>query len=212
MPKKENGIPFEIERTPMKDSSGHSFYYVRPQQGRSVSLEELDYQCTQNMGMPKNMLVNAFNYFLDAATEKLADGVRIETPLGSFYPTLRLKNPVTEPDSIHADDVSLQTVEFRPTKRFISTVRTKNYGFHQTPGTRRDTADFLRNSKQLHAALTAAFADSDTITVHVFREYAHITKYAAMKFLNSLCEGDSPKLVRTLVGRTYIYTCNRQSQ
>jgi len=205
MPRKKDGTPFEISPSPMKDDEGRNLLYVRPMSGRSVTLEELDDYCCTNMGMPRNMLINAFNIFHDAILWKLADGARIETPIGSFYPTLRLRQQITNAAAIQSDDVSLQTIRFRPSKSFVQAVRKKGNGFHPLSTGRRTNGQLYRKQDELNKALDAAFAERDDLTIKFFCHCAGITKYAALKYLNSLCEGEQPFLRRVQLGRTYVY-------
>ena len=45
-----------------------------------------------------------------------AKGYRIETPLGSFAPKLKLKREITDPDEVRYSDVILDGVEYTPGK------------------------------------------------------------------------------------------------
>ncbi len=60
-----------------------------------------------------------FKAMLDGAPEWFAAGYRIETPIGTFSPKLKLKRQVTDTDDISHDDVELDGIEFQPSKSFI---------------------------------------------------------------------------------------------
>ena len=64
---------------------------------------------------------------------------------------------------------------------------------------------FTAIQDELNKALDAAFAERDDLTIKFFCHCAGITKYAALKYLNSLCEGEQPSLRRVQLGRTYVY-------
>lgn len=42
MPRKKNGIPYEVYRSPMKGENGQNIVYVRPQSRSKVDMDELE--------------------------------------------------------------------------------------------------------------------------------------------------------------------------
>ncbi len=51
MPRKTNGMPFEIHPTPMKGKDGKNILYVRPQSGLKISLEDIDDYCSRHYAL-----------------------------------------------------------------------------------------------------------------------------------------------------------------
>ena len=49
----------------------------------------------------------------------LSDGYRVETPIGSFAPKLKLLGEHTDPKTIHGRDIEYAGIEFIPSKEFI---------------------------------------------------------------------------------------------
>ena len=49
----------------------------------------------------------------------LSDGYRVETPIGSFAPKLKLLGEHTDPKTIHGRDIAYAGIEFIPSKEFI---------------------------------------------------------------------------------------------
>ena len=204
MPRKLDGMNFEIHPSPMKDSEGRNLLYVRPLQGQHITLSELDEHCCEHAGLPRNTLTSVFNYFLTACAEFLADGQRIKTPMGVFSPRLSLKRQITDPADVHVEDVEWNGVEFQPSQRFMDEIMRWSRGFKHVPF-------YDKNAKapteaQLQQALERSIADiGGHTTVSSFRFFAGLTRHSAQKYLDSLCAGDHPQLARRLVGRTFIY-------
>lgn len=205
MPRKNSGMPFELHPSPMKNDDGENLLYVRPMQGRSIDIEGIDEHCNINSGLPHHTLSSVFNYFCSACAEFLADGKRIETPMGVFSPRLALKGEFTDPAQVHADDVEWRGVEFQPSKQFMAQIHKWSSGFLHAPNCQREKSK--PTEAQLQEALDLSIADCKGFTtVHSFGFFSKLTRHSAQKYLDSLCEGEHPQLVRTLQGRTFIYT------
>ena len=56
-------------------------------------------------------LGRAFDAFIRVAGRYLAEGYRIDTPIGSFAPKLSLAKQITDPDQVKDRDVRLEGVE-----------------------------------------------------------------------------------------------------
>ena len=77
MPRKLDGMNFEIHPSPMKDSEGRNLLYVRPLQGQHITLSELDEHCCEHAGLPRNTLTSVFNYFCTACAEFLLPPIAV---------------------------------------------------------------------------------------------------------------------------------------
>ena len=205
MPRKEDGMPFEVHPSPKKDEQGRNLLYAIPMQQLSVTLEELDDYCCVNSGLSRNQLVSVFNYFVNAAAEYLSRGERIVTPMGTFAPRLALNGQFVDPADVHADDVRLRGVDFQPSKAFMEKIHEWSYGFHRAPNYR--SKDIRPTDQQLQQALRQCLDNNDgKVTVTFFLNYCDLSRHLAQRYLDSLCQGEHPQLARSHMGRTFIYT------
>lgn len=204
MPKKENGMPFELHPSPMKDAEGRNILYAIPMQRLSITLEELDDYCCTNSGLSRNQLVSVFNYFVNAAAQHMAHGERIVTPMGTFAPRLALEGQFVDPAAVHADDVRLRGIDFQPSKAFMDKVLSWNVGFHAAPTSPRTSRrpDEQQLQKALHQSLKN---NGGSTTVSIFKEYSGLSRHLAQHYLDDLCEGAHPQLKRIRMGHAFIY-------
>ena len=124
MPRKKDGMPFEVHPTPATNADGRHLMYVRPKSGMKVTLRYLDEYCANNYAMRSGELRRALDVFMQASAEFLAEGC-----LKAGYTTVR------------------------------------------------------------HYAAQAG-----------------LTYYSAQKQLDAWTQGDRPKLLKTRMGRQYLYT------
>ena len=105
MPRKKEGLLYEVHPTPVKGKNGRNIVYVRSAGKQKLSLKGLDEWCSRNYHSRYGELQSAFDYFLRAAGELMARGYRIETPIGAFAPRLSLVREVTDPNEGRDRDV-----------------------------------------------------------------------------------------------------------
>ena len=98
MPKKKDGMLFEVHPTPAKGRDGKNIVYVRPAMNHKVTMQGLEDFCNRNYNSPYGEMMRAFDYFLRAAGELMAMGYRVETPIGSFAPRLKLLREIRQRD------------------------------------------------------------------------------------------------------------------
>ena len=135
----------------------------------------------------------------------MAEGYRIETPLGSFAPKLSLARQVSDPDAVKDRDVRLEGVEYNPGKMWDREIQKWLDGFrrYQNPDTRAILADkekleqVMRECIQRHHGF---------VTAGIFSRASGLTLYSARKQLNEWTKGDNPKLLKTPRGKEHIYT------
>ena len=107
MPRKTDGIEFEIHPRPTKGEDGKPLLYVRPAKGRKKSFKELENFCYKYRNLRTGELQMVMNVMLDVVGLWLSDGYRVETPIGSFAPKLKLLGEHTDPKTIHGRDIAL---------------------------------------------------------------------------------------------------------
>ena len=100
MPRKKGGMPFEVHPTPAKGKDGRNIVYVRPAMRDKLLMKGVDEFCSRNYGLRFGELDPRLRLFQMAAAELMAMGYRIDTPIGSFAPRLKLTREITDPDDV----------------------------------------------------------------------------------------------------------------
>lgn len=207
MPRKKNGLPFEVHPSPMKADNGESLLYAKLRSGMKKTLQELEAYYSFKYSFRKGELVRLFDDVLDMFVEVMAEGYRIETPLGTFWAKLGMKRQITNPDDVRFDDVELQGIEFQFSKAFLKKLKIKTdsdgFRFVRQPTSSR----IMRNMQHLEDALHKSLkANKGYTNVRSFSIYSGLTEYSARKVLNKWCIGNNPKLQRSRVSHAIIYT------
>jgi len=112
MPRKKDGMLFEVHPTPVKGKDGGNIVYARPASGKKLSMQEVEDYCSKWYGLRYGELTRALDVFLRAAAELMVQGYRIDTPIGSFAPRLKLIREVTDASQVKARDVRLDGVDY----------------------------------------------------------------------------------------------------
>jgi len=120
MPRKTDGIEFEIHPRPTKGEDGKPLLYVRPAKGRKKSFKQLEDFCNKYRNLRTGELQMVFDVVIDVVGLWLSDDYRVETPIGSFAPKLKLLGEHTDPKTIHGRDIEYAGIEFIPSKEFIT--------------------------------------------------------------------------------------------
>ena len=205
MPRKKDGMLFEIHPTPAKGKDGKNILYVRPLSGHKLAMQGVEDFCSRNYGLRYGEMSRAFDVFLRAAGELMAMGYRIDTPIGSFAPKLALMREFTDPDEIKGRDVRLDGVDYNPGKIWNEQIGKWNNGFRRANNT--NTQELLADKDKLEKILRNTIKQlNGYVTVGLFAYHSGLTYYSARKQLNAWCEGDTPKLLKTKRGQEYIYT------
>ena len=205
MPRKNSGMWYEVHPTPVKGEDGKNLVYVRPKSGLKLTMKELEGYCERNYALRYGELRRAFDIFLRAAGEFLAQGYRIETPIGSFAPRLSLAKQVTDPDAVKDRDVRLDGVDYNPGKLWDEAVDKWLDGFrrYDNPDTQAIMADKEKLEQVMRECLQRYHG---YITTGKFARASGLTLYSARKQLNEWTQGDNPKLLKTPRGKEHIYT------
>ncbi|MCR4919572.1 MAG: hypothetical protein K5928_07150 [Prevotella sp.] len=204
MPRKEDGMFFEVHPAPLKDKLGRNYIYVRPYGLQRVSQDELDTHCASHYSVPPGEMKRVLGIFMQAVAGWLADGRRVETPFGSFAPKIGLHSEKTTADRVAGTDVELQGIEFTPTRRFVELVAESVNGFR--PIDNPDTQQLAADTAHLDRALGRCMAESGYATVKSFMRHSGLRYHSARRQLDSWCEGDCPRLLCTRLGGTRVYT------
>lgn len=205
MPRKTNGMPFEIHPSPKKAENGKNILYVRPRSRQKITMEQLDNYCANHYALRPGELTRAFQAFIEATGYYLSEGYRVETLIGSFAPKIGLKRELTDPDEVKTTDVLFEGIEYKSVKEYEKSVLSNLRGFRRAnnPNVQQLMADEDHLNKALQANLERYHG---YVTARSFAHSANITYYSARKQLDRWCEGEHPRLLKTKQGQEYIYT------
>ena len=205
MPRKTNGMPFEIHPSPKKAENGKNILYVRPRSRQKITMEQLDDYCANHYALRPGELTRAFQAFIEATGYYLSEGYRVETLIGSFAPKIGLRRELTDPDEVKTTDVLFEGIEYKSLKEYEKSVLSNFRGFRRAnnPNVQQLMADEDHLNKALQANLERYHG---YVTARSFAHSANITYYSARKQLDKWCEGEHPRLLKTKQGQEYIYT------
>ena len=122
---------YEVHPTPVKGEDGKNLVYVRPKSGQKLTMKELEEKCEDYNALRYGELSRAFDAFIRVAGRFLAEGYRIETPIGSFAPKLSLTKQVTDASEVKDRDVRLEGVEYNPGKLWDREIQKWMDGFRR---------------------------------------------------------------------------------
>ena len=205
MPRKNCGMWYEVHPTPVKGDNGRNIMYVRPKSGMKLTMKQLEEYCEHINALRYGELSRAFDAFLRVAGRFLAEGYRIDTPIGSFAPKLSLAKQVTSADEVKDRDVRLDGVEYNPGKLWNREMEKWHDGFRkaETANVQEMMADKAKLEQMMRECLEK---HQGYITAGMFSRYSGLTLYSARKQLNEWTKGDNPKLLKTPRGKEHIYT------
>ena len=205
MPKKKSGFPYEVHPTPMKGKDGRNIVYAKPAKGLKLDIKAVDGYCHEHYELKDGELEFVFKQFLKCASELMARGYRIDTPIGSFVPKLGLKREITSADEVDDDDVQLEGVDYNPGKIWNKAIEGWLFnGFTRVENP--NVQELMQDTAHLEQALRECLKQRGFVTVKAFTIQAHLTDYSARKQLEAWTKGDNPKLMKTKMGQTDIYT------
>ena len=206
MPRKTDGLPFEVHRSPSKDEDGNVMLYAAPLSNRTKDFNELEKWMSVTNAIKTGELQRSFDAFMDECARWLSEGYRVQTPLGVFSLKLGMKRKISNPREVRHDDVEFRGIEFRPSAEFTRRVKlkVKSEGFRYVR--KADSTVLRANDEHMEQALQKSLAaEKGYTTVSSFMLYSGLSKYAATRQLNSWCHGDSPRLKQRRLGHSIIY-------
>ena len=90
MPRKTDGILFELQPRPTKGDDGNPLLYAQPVVDHKYDLDDIDDFCNKYRHTSKGEMKRFFDLLEEVATMWLRQGQRVETPFGSFAPKIIL--------------------------------------------------------------------------------------------------------------------------
>ncbi len=205
MPYKTDGILFELQPRPTKGDDGKPLLYAQPVIERKFDLEDIDSFCAKYRHTSKGEVHRFASLLEEVVAMWLRQGHRVETPFGSFAPKLKLLGEHTDPALVLGGDVIYCGVEFIPSKKFVRDADCSEEGFRKQRASVGNSQ--MRDTKAMDEALRMSIHHGH-ITISTFMQYSGLKYNSAKHFLDSLCEGEKPRLSRYKEARTWHYTVN----
>ena len=202
MPRKTNGIEFEIHPRPTKGDDGKPLLYVRPAKGRKRSFKELEAFCNKYRGLRPGELQMMFDVVMEVVGLWLSDGYRVETPIGSFAPKLKLLGEHTDPKTIHGRDIMYAGIEFTPAKEFVKEGGKNREGYRKSQAPVGNSQ--MYDEKAMGEALRRSMKLGYT-TIPEFMIFSGLKRDSAKAYLDSLCQGEHPRLWKVRESRRWLY-------
>ena len=203
MPRKTDGIIYELHPRPTKGEDGKPLLYAQPLIDKKYSVKELDELCIKSYYTHKHQIENTLNVACEAIATLLKEGRRVETPFGTFAPKLRLLGDHTDPDRVTGKDIMYAGIEFTPSKTFESLADCSQHGFRkQDPRIWKPKK--VEGDEALKEALLKSMVNGYT-TAKRFMIYSGLKETMARRYLNAHCEGENALLSRYIEGRTVQY-------
>lgn len=201
MPRKTDGMPFELYTRPTNGEDGKPLLYVRPAAPYKRTMKDVEVYSGYR-GVSKGLVDIAFETFMEVCCEWLSEGYRVETPLGTFAPKIKLEGEFTDPAKVKGKDVKFAGIELTPSKRFVKMVERKQRGFYKKESNVGNSQmhDEAFMAQALRRALYPGFT-----TIGIFMVIAGLKYHSAQRYLNGLCSGEHPTLRKMKFGTTYHY-------
>ena len=196
-------IVYDLYPRPTNGADGQPLLYVRPVAKTVHDSNAIDNFCNETRLLPKGAMKQCLESFLEIATTMMQYGDRIETPFGTFIVKLKLDGDYTAPDQVTGENILFDGIEFTPSKRFKKMLEEKlGHSFVKKEQLRERHT--LKDKEALDAILTKCLKAGE-VTIRHFSLEAGLGKEAARTYLDSLTQGENPRLIRKKIGNTFYY-------
>ena len=208
MPRKTDGIEFEIHPRPTKGEDGKPLLYVRPAKGLKKTFKELEDFCNKYRNLRPGEMQMVFDVVIDVMGNWLSDGYRVETPIGSFAPKLKLLGEHTDPKTIHSRDIVYAGIEFNPSKGFMKEGSNNRRGYRKSQAQVGNSQmyDEKAMDEALRRCMKLGYA-----TIPEFMIFSGLKRDSAKSYLDSLCKGEHPRLWKVRESRRWLYFPKREA-
>jgi len=203
MPRKTDGIPFILQTRPTKGPDGKPLLYAQVEPGHKLTLDHLDIEFQGVGSYRQGDVKRMFEVFANVVGKYVAEGYRIETPLGSFAPKLKTTGAYTDPVQVSNASAGYAGVEFTPSRAFTKQIRKYYRGCLKVSN--RVGNSQMRDETAMKRAFRECLVGSTFITLRAFCCHSHLKYWSAKRYLDSLCEGDDALLDRQKNGSLLLY-------
>ena len=201
MPRKTDGMPFELFTRPTNGEDGKPLLYVRPAAPYKRSMKDVETYCGFR-GVNAGIINIAFETFMEVCSGWLAESYRVDTPLGTFSAKIKLEGEFTDPSKVKGKDVRFAGLELTPSKYFVKMVKNKQRGFYKK-GSSVGNAQ-MHDDAFMAEALRRSMGRGFT-TIRIFMAVSGLKYHSAQRYLNKLCFGENPTLRQMKIGTSYHY-------
>lgn len=201
MPRKNKGMFFELHPRPTKGEDGKPLLYARPAASYKKTMRDVKDNYAFR-GINTGMLDVVFDTFMDICSKWLAEGYRVETPLGTFSPKIKLEGDFTDPSKVQAADVQYAGIEMTPSKRFVKSVHSHLDGFRRKTNVvgNAQMHDDAFMAEALRRSMKSGFT-----TIRMFMAVSGLKYHSAQRYLDHLCYCQNPKLRQQKIGGSFHY-------
>ena len=208
MPRKTDGVLFELQPRPTKGEDGKPLLYAQPVVEYKYTIDDIDDFCYKYRHTSKGEMKHFFGLLEEVTTMWLKQGCRVETPFGSFAPKLKLLGDHTDPEKVLGRDVMYNGIEFIPSKQFVKDADCGRHGFRRQKS--RVGNSQMYDQKAMDEALRKSVYHG-YITIKTFQIFSGLKYNSAKNYLDSLCQGEHPRLSRYRDGHAWHYTLLKTS-
>lgn len=201
MPRKTDGMLFELHPRPTNGENGKPLLYARPVTPYKKTMADVKAAC-EHRGMNSGLIEVAFETFMNVCSGWLAEGFRVETPLGTLSPKIKLEGEFTDPAKVQGKDVKYTGIDIAPSKRFVKVVGDKQRGFRkkETAVGNAQMGDETFMAEALRRSMRLGFT-----TIRTFMAESGLRYCSAQHYLNRLCTSEQPVLRRQKIGGVLHY-------
>ena len=201
MPRKTDEMFFELHPRPTNGEDGRPLLYARPATQRKMTMKDVK-NSSAFRGINGAMIDIAFETFMDVCSKWLAEGYRVETPLGVFSPKIKLEGDFTDPSEVKGKDVKFAGIEITPSKKFVKLVGYNKIRFCKKPTSVGNIQ--MQNEAFMVDALRHSMKAGFT-TIRNFMTQSGLKYHSAQRYLDSLCSCENPVLRKEKIGGSFHY-------
>ena len=202
MPRKTDGIEFDIHPSPKKGEDGKPLLYVRPSNEKKLDKAQFLSKIQKYHPLIAEAIEPVLTAVVDDLARLMSEGYRVDTPLGSFAPKLKLVGDHTDPKTVSGRDVFYDGIDYTPTRDFVKAAGQNKLGFRKSNNVVGNSQmyDERAMSEALRKSLGLGF-----VTINAFCYHSGLKRDSAKHYLDSLCKGEQPRLRKVIVGRMLQY-------
>jgi predicted histone-like DNA-binding protein len=199
-------IFYNINKSPLKDESGKTYYHVRAvQPQKTIEYDMVAKMVETNASFKQSDAIGVMSEVTATVRRLVLDNNRVHVDgLGYFYPKVKMKKKyVTNPNNIKDSDVMFFSIGFQPEKTWEKDVTNSHLKCWANPLFENNLE--IPDEVTIRKTLYEYFQENNYITRRGFQLRFNLTRYMAEKILNEWSTGEFARLNRVKVGNSYAY-------
>jgi len=199
-------IFYNINKSPLKDESGKTYYHVRAvQPQKTIEYDMVAKMVETNASFKQSDAIGVMSEVTATVRRLVLDNNRVHVDgLGYFYPKVKMKKKyVTNPNNIKDSDVMFFSIGFQPEKTWEKDVTNAHLKCWANPLFENNLE--IPDEVTIRKTLYEYFQENNYITRRGFQLRFNLTRYMAEKILNEWSTGEFARLNRVKVGNSYAY-------